>query len=683
MARKLSIRRKILLYILSVFLIFFVITTGYIIINSRQTILRETREKTELKAQNAAKDVSRFFENNLMITRTLTQAFSIYQSMPSQQWQSLFIQMYYPVIKANPHVYIIWDSWEYYGWVPNYTKDHGRILMYVIKEGNDYRHSIEERSLNGDPEHYGWFKTNHIDAIWEPYADVVEEGDRESRLITTIASPIMINNRFMGLVGVDVVLDVLQDLVKKVDLVKGGYAFLVSNSGIIAGHPNAKLLNKNIVDEFPAEVARENILERIQKREEFSISRSDEIGEYHTMFFTPIDPPGTNSPWSLVLSIPNKSIMAEANRTLFISLVVGAVGLLVVIILLIYISVNLTRPIIGITQSLKRMAQGEISSKLIQKIETGDEIEEMATALNTTIEGLNHKTSFALDIGNGRLTSKLDLLSDHDILGKSLLDMRNSLKHAKDDEDKRKEDDSKRVWANEGFALFAEILRQHSNSTQELADQIVKNLVKYLGANQAGIFLLNDDEKNDTYYYMESAYAWDRKKYINRRVEIGEGLVGACALEKETIMLTEVPEDYVLITSGLGKATPRFVILVPLKHEEQVLGVVEMASFKKMLEHEVDFLEKVAQSIASSILSVKINAKTRILLEQSQQQAEEMLAQEEEMRQNMEELQATQEEMSRKAEEQRHREEDMRRDYESQIEHLKQQINDLKAGLKE
>jgi len=229
MASKLSIRRKILLYILSVFLIFFLITIGYIIINSRQTILKETRQKTELLARNSAKDVSRFFENNLQITRTLTQAFSIYQSMPAEQWQSLFIKMYYPVIKANPHVYILWDSWEYYGYVPGYTKEYGRILMYVIKEGNDYRHSQEERRTTGDPAHYGWFKTNSVDAVWEPYADVVEEGDRESRLITTIASPIMIDNRFMGLIGVDVVLDVIQDLVTKMGLVEGGYAFLVSN----------------------------------------------------------------------------------------------------------------------------------------------------------------------------------------------------------------------------------------------------------------------------------------------------------------------------------------------------------------------------------------------------------------------------------------------------------------------
>jgi HAMP domain-containing protein len=466
--------------------------------------------------------------------------------------------------------------------------------------------------------------------------------------MTSICSPIQIGGKYMGLIGLDVELTFLQELVKNIKTVDGGYAFLISHTGIIAGHPNGDLIFKNIADVYGKDEAEHNLITRVQKGEQFTFITNDENGQKHYKFFAPITVDGINRNWSLVLSIPYEQIMRVANQSLYISLAVGFFALLLIVIILVIVANNLTRPIKRITDSLKRMANGEISKKMIFDIDSGDEIQEMAEAFKQSIEGLNHKTSFALDIGIGKLDSQLELLGENDILGKSLIDMRNSLKTAKEEENLRKAEDKKRAWANEGLAKFADILRHNNDNIQVLSDEVLKNLVKYLNANQAGLFLLNDDDKNSRYFELASAYAWDRKKFLNKRFDITEGLVGACALEKETIQLTEVPEDYVEITSGLGKATPRYVVLVPLKQEENVMGVIEMAAFKKMEQFEVDFLEKVAQSIASTILSVRINAKTKYLLEQSQQQAEEMLAQEEEMRQNMEELQATQEEMARK-----------------------------------
>ena len=144
-----------------------------------------------------------------------------------------------------------------------------------------------------------------------------------------------------------------------------------------------------------------------------------------------------------------------------------------------------------------------------------------------------------------------------------------------------------------------------------------------------------------------AAFAFDREKFIKKHVELGEGLVGTCALEKQTIYLTEIPQNYVQITSGLGGANPNSLLLVPLQIENDVLGVIEMASFSKFEKYKIEFVEKVAESIATTLKSVRVNTQTSELLERSQQQAEEMAAQEEEMRQNMEELQATQEESTR------------------------------------
>ncbi|MDR0384922.1 MAG: GAF domain-containing protein, partial [Prevotellaceae bacterium] len=238
--------------------------------------------------------------------------------------------------------------------------------------------------------------------------------------------------------------------------------------------------------------------------------------------------------------------------------------------------------------------------------------------------------------------------SENDELGKAMLSMRDSLIKAEKEKMARQQEDDKRNWVTTGVAKFAEILRSNHDDLAELSNNVISNLLKYIHAIQGGIFIVNDDDSDHTFLELQAFYAYERKKYLHKEIEIGEGLVGTCYLEKEPIYITQVPKDYMSVTSGLGDDAPRALFLVPLKVNNMIYGIMEIASFQVLEPYEREFVEKVSESIASTISSVKVNVRTQKLLETAKLQSEEMAYQEEELRQNLEELQATQEEMNRK-----------------------------------
>lgn len=322
--------------------------------------------------------------------------------------------------------------------------------------------------------------------------------------------------------------------------------------------------------------------------------------------------------------------------TLILGIVIIVSGLFSALVLM----RTITRPVNFLKSVILKLGRGELVEEKGTAF-SSDEIGEMAVATESLVAGLKATSNFAENIGNGNYETEFSPLSEQDVLGNALITMRNNLK-------KVAEDDKKRNWATEGLARFGEILRTNNSDIGKLSDEIVGNLVKYLRANQGALYIIDDvDRDEEVTMSMKACYAWDKKKFINQKIHRGEGLAGQTWQEGEMVYITDIPANYIRITSGLGDANPTAILIVPLKVNDQIFGVVEIASFNEFKDFEMEFVQKIAESIASTISSVKINARTQKLLEESQEMTEQMRAQEEEMRQNMEELQATQEEMQR------------------------------------
>ena len=337
--------------------------------------------------------------------------------------------------------------------------------------------------------------------------------------------------------------------------------------------------------------------------------------------------------------------LANQHRNRFITFFVAfiIIGLGVILFNFFLIQYYVVSPVNKIAKAAKQIADGDIKTSIKHNIKDGLGL--IVHSITTLASNLRKAAEFTVKIGEGDFDAKYEVavaegIDEKDNLSSALLNMRDRLKNVA-------EEDKKRNWSTEGFAKFGEILRTNTDDLKKLSDDIISHLVKYMKANQGSLFILNDFDSRDIYLELTACYAWDRKKFIQKKIAKGEGLVGQVWQEGESVFMTDVPNNYVHITSGLGEANPSSILIAPLKINDQIFGILEIASFKPFEKFEIEFVEKLGESIASTISGVKVNARTKKLLEESQQMTEEMKAQEEEIRQNMEEMQATQEEMLR------------------------------------
>ncbi|HEY9047882.1 MAG TPA: GAF domain-containing protein [Ohtaekwangia sp.] len=264
-----------------------------------------------------------------------------------------------------------------------------------------------------------------------------------------------------------------------------------------------------------------------------------------------------------------------------------------------------------------------------------------------SIRNLQYANKFIEHITSGNYETKWAALNDENksfnetsLAGRLTL-MRDQLKQIKSEENIR-------LWSNEGLNRISELVTNTQSDSKGLADMIVSFLTKYMGALQGGLFVLRGSNKQDEYLELIACYAYDRKKFVERKIDIGVGLVGQTFLEGRTTLLTKLPQGYTYITSGMGETTPSCVLIVPMKYNDKTEAIIEIAGLETFKEHQILFIEKAGEFIASALQSARTTEKMKTLLNASQQQAEEMRATEEELRQNMEELVATQEAMMRK-----------------------------------
>jgi methyl-accepting chemotaxis protein len=661
MMQHFKIKQKILFYVLSVTALVFIFTVSYIGLNSRRQIEETSRELANSYAREYAKLSQDKLNTFMDATRFLRQTFENFRTIPEEERRNVLSEMLVHLLRENTDFLSVWS-------ILNPGSIDSLDEMYVNQPGSTilgnfryiYYRENNRIQLSGyieqDPNEvmsgfiYNTVKSRLKETVIEPEMYSYSGNKDDEVLQTSMVAPVLNRKQFIGVIGVDVPLASLQKMIDAYKPVEGSFAFLMSHAQQLVTYPEKGLIGKSYLETGLLPEDMKLISESIEAGGSFSFDARYVDGTWYYLSFAPVEIGFTGTPWYVGFAFPHQVMLKSASRTLNVAILVGLAGLLIIGLVIWYLAGSISNPLEKLTEAIKKIGSGNVSKSIKLKTDGGDEIAEMSMALNEYIDGYLAKSEFATKIGEGNLDVKLERFHEEDQLAQALIHMKESLKKAREEDEKRRMDDEKRRWTNEGLSKFADILRQDNDNLENLSYQIIKNLALYLDANQGGIFLLNDENTEDTFLELKAAFAYNRRKYMERMVKFGEGLVGTCAIEKESIYLTDIPQDYLEVTSGLGDANPDCLLLVPLKIEDDVFGVLEIASFHRIEPYQIEFVERVGLSIASALKSIRVSLKTSELLERSQQQAEEMRAQEEEMRQNMEELSATQEAMAEKEE---------------------------------
>ncbi|HEX8536647.1 MAG TPA: ATP-binding protein, partial [Cystobacter sp.] len=246
----------------------------------------------------------------------------------------------------------------------------------------------------------------------------------------------------------------------------------------------------------------------------------------------------------------------------------------------------------------------------------------------------------------------------------------------KDTTDKNNEQD----WLKTNLAKFSRMM-QGQKDLDAVARLIMSELTPLVSAHH-GAFYIMDGNEGAPVLKLIASYAYKQRKHLANVWHMGEGLVGQSALEKKPILLTAVPDDYITITSGLGEAPPRNILVLPILFEGDVKAVVELASFLPFSQIHQIFLDQLAESVGVVINMISANMRTAELLEQSQSLTQELQSQSQELKAQQEELKRSNSELEAQAKSLRASEE-LLRDQQEELQQVNEELEEKAALLAE
>lgn len=406
MAIRVGIRTKMSAIIISAVALIYIVSISIIWVNIKNNAFKDSTNYIDSYISENANVTVGELNSDMAVIRTLAQAFANYKVFPSDKREEIVRALYKNVFEKNPQFYALWDSWELSEIDPTWQLPYGRFVENFWRKGEKIMSENELKNLKGDDGDYERIKRDAIETTEEPYLYSFSATEPEV-LMTSFISPIKRDGKYIGVVGVDISLEQLQEKVKNLHPYPNSYVFLISYNGVFIAHPDQALVNKPLTDAQGNSDSKVDMLKKIQRGEKFTLQSSHhKLGIPTYVSFVPIVVGESATPWTMGMAVPVDEILSQTNKNISKIVIIAIIGLILSIVIIGLIAHYITEPLIRVAAFAKRCSNGDFSETI--SINRNDEVGDMAQTLNETSESFHEITKLALRISQGDLSHDLE-----------------------------------------------------------------------------------------------------------------------------------------------------------------------------------------------------------------------------------------------------------------------------------
>ena len=440
MLKNLTIRKKMMLFILGLTVVIYIITLGYISYNLRSNAISEAQNLADSYAELKANEIKVIIDEDLAVARIMAETVEEFTFMPEDQRNEIRKNFLDDVLRKYPKYDATWMSWQLELIDPDWNESYGRERFNSYMEGDEVKSSVELAELDGRKASslYERFKAEDdlIETLSEPYWYLdydYSSNTRDSLLGISPTVRIEANGEFAGVVGTDMSVDDFQGI-SDVDSYNNAYAMLVSAGGVLTAYKEPGLFNQPIDTLGIVRNSPLNVREQMATVDPFSYRAYDEtIGDDVYVSFASISIGRSGNSWWAVFVVPVSEITAPFNSTFRYTLIIGLIGLVLLSYTVWKIANQITDSLDESNTLLKNLAKGVLDRSMKINTVSKDELGEIAGSVNTLLDELRKKAEFSREIGEGNLNADFEISGENDVLGASLIMMRNNLRCVIDD----------------------------------------------------------------------------------------------------------------------------------------------------------------------------------------------------------------------------------------------------------